>query len=49
MRVIFTTLLSLLVVACSNQATTKKVTSKQEVNVYTHRHYDTDKALLAAF
>lgn len=49
MRVIFTALLSLLVVACSNQATTKKVTSKQEVNVYTHRHYDTDKALLAAF
>ena len=49
MRIIFTALLGLLIVACSNQTTAKKATSKQEVNVYTHRHYDTDKILLEAF
>lgn len=50
----FTYLLPLLMLACGDPAATEQAietppATPREVNVYTHRHYDTDKALFAEF
>ncbi|MBK9177391.1 MAG: Fe(3+) ABC transporter substrate-binding protein [Flavobacteriales bacterium] len=42
-------LLSLIGLGCGQAERAPESTEKREVNVYTHRHYDTDKDLFAAF
>ncbi len=51
MKLKLLTLLAVLlaITACSNNEEQPQEENKQEVNVYTHRHYDTDKLLFEQF